>query len=86
MLENGDTGMAENILLQETIQNMKDAGCVKATVEHFMKLGETGDTQEQLKLLSIHRKQLLDRVHREEKRIDCLDYLVYQIRKSLAAE
>ena len=86
MLENGDTGMAENILLQETIQNLKDAGCDKATVEHFMKLGETGDTQEQLKLLSIHRKQLLHRVHREEKRIDCLDYLVYQIRKSLAAE
>ena len=86
MLENGDTGMAENILLQETIQTLKDAGRDRATVEHFMKLGETGDTQEQLKLLSIHRKQLLDRVHREEKRIDCLDYLVYQIRKSLAAE
>ena len=47
---------------------------------------QNGDTLEQLKLLSIHRERLLDRVHREEKRIDCLDYLVYQIRKSLAAE
>ena len=30
-------------------------------------------------MLSEYRKQLLDNVHREEKRIDCLDYLVYQI-------
>ena len=78
--------MLNNTSVPEIIQNLKDAGCDKATVEHFMKLGETGDTQEQLKLLSIHRKQLLDRVHREEKRIDCLDYLVYQIQKSMAVK
>ena len=75
-----------NTTLQEIIQNLKDAGCDKATVEHFMKLGETGDTQEQLKLLSIHRKRLLDRIHSEEKKIDCLDYLVYQIQKNMAAK
>ena len=35
----------------------------------------------QLRLLSAHRQQLLKRLHREEKRIDCLDYLVHQLRK-----
>ena len=86
MLENGDTGMAENILLQGTIQNLKDAGCDRETAERFITLEGTGDTQEQLKLLSIHRKRLLDRIHSEEKRIDCLDYLVYQLQKNMAAK
>ena len=75
-----------NTTLQEIIQNLKDAGCDRETAERFITLEGTGDTQEQLKLLSIHRKQLLDRIHSEEKRIDCLDYLVYQIQKNMAAK
>lgn len=70
---------------QAVIQNLKDAGCDTKTVTQFLAFGEEGNTKEQLKLLSIHRQQLLDRVHREEKRIDCLDYLVYQIRKKNSA-
>ncbi|EEG30503.1 hypothetical protein CLOSTMETH_01844 [[Clostridium] methylpentosum DSM 5476] len=66
---------------QAILQNLKDAGCDPKTVEQFLLLRKAGDRKEQLKLLSIHRKQLLDKVHREEKRIDCLDYLVYQIKK-----
>ena len=66
---------------QTILQNLKDAGCDPKTVEQFLLLRKAGDRKEQLKLLSIHRKQLLDKVHREEKRIDCLDYLVYQIKK-----
>ena len=27
MFQNGDIGMEDNLLLQETIQNLKDAGC-----------------------------------------------------------
>ena len=38
-----------------------------------------GNQKDQLRLLEKHRKFLLERVHKEEKRIDCLDYLVYQI-------
>ncbi len=67
--------------LQAVIQNLKDAGCGDECVEQFLSLEEEGRTQEQLKLLCAHRRQLLDRVHEEEKRITCLDYLVYQIQK-----
>ena len=35
--------------------------------------------EKQLALLSEKREVLLKRVHEEEKRIFCLDYLVYQI-------
>ena len=40
---------------------------------------EQGKKNELLKRLEEHRKGLLHKVHEEEKHIDCLDYLVYQI-------
>lgn len=70
---------------QAVVQNLKDAGCDRETVERFMVLEETGQTREQIALLSKHREQLLDKVHQEEKRIDCLDYLIYQIQKTQTA-
>ena len=63
------------------IQNLEDAGCDKKTVEQFMEFGVTGEKQGQLKLLESHRKTLLEKVHEREKQIDCLDYLVYQMKK-----
>lgn len=63
------------------IQNLEDAGCDPETVAQFMELGMAGNRQNQLKLLEQHRKHLLEKVHKNEKRIDCLDYLVFQMSK-----
>lgn len=67
---------------QAIIQNLRDAGCDSRMVEEFMACTRQGDAPKQLRLLSRQRRRLLERVHREEKRIDCLDYLVYQIEKT----
>lgn len=40
------------------------------------------DMGELLKLLEHHRSCLLGMVHEREKQIDCLDYLVYQIKRN----
>lgn len=74
--------MPDSISLQVVIQNMKDAGCDSQTIQRFLELQAAGQTDQQLKLLSLHRKQLLDQVHQSEKCIDCLDYLVYLLEKS----
>ena len=63
------------------IQNLKDAGCTDEMVEKFMALQECGGREQQLRLLSGHRKHLLEKLHRDERRIDCLDYLIYQMEK-----
>ena len=70
---------------QALLDNLEDAGCGPEFTERFLALETAGQHQEQLKLLSGHRRQLLDCLHREERRIDCLDYLVYQIQKREAA-
>lgn len=63
--------------MQTITENLKDAGCDQEMITEFF--DKSGKKDEQLRILKRHRQQLLDRVHREEKRIDSLDYLVYQM-------
>lgn len=67
---------------ERTIQNMKDAGCSEDTISRFLLCYQAGDIKGELKVLSNHRQTLLDKIHKEQKEIDCLDYLVYQIENS----
>lgn len=62
-------------------QNLEDAGCDEEMVKRCLDCARQGRTQEQLRLLSAHRRLLLDAVHRCEKQITCLDYLVFQIER-----
>ena len=71
---------------QAVIQNLKDAGCCRETVKGFFAQGGGGDGQSQLQLLGQHRKCLLEKVHREERCIQCLEYLVYQMEKESPKE
>lgn len=70
---------AGNPYAYTVLQNLKDAGCTDEMVEKFMALQDSDDEEQQIQLLSGHRKHLLEKLHREEKRIDCLDYLLYQM-------
>jgi len=65
-------------ILRETLS---DAGCSPELIRQFMALTEQGQEEAGLALLARHRKHLLDCCHAEQKKIDCLDYLVYQIKK-----
>ena len=72
---------ASNPYAYSVLQNLKDAGCTDEMIEKFMALQDSDDEEQQIQLLSGHRKDLLEKLHREEKRIDCLDYLIYQMKK-----
>ena len=63
------------------IQNLIDAGGGCFT-EECAQLILDGKMQSALNILAKHRKQLLDEVHANQKRIDCLDHLIYKIEKS----
>mgnify|MGYP006957414416 FL=1 len=71
--------MSERLLSIE--QNLIDAGCSKEFIERFMLLTESQRTADILKMLDEHRKNLLDGIHADERKIYCLDYLVNKIKK-----
>ena len=70
------------ITVQDLILNLKAAGFEPDTIENYVSCWKAGRIGEQMKLLSAQRINLLDQVHQQEKQIDCLDYLVYQIKKN----
>lgn len=57
-------------------QNLQDAGCTEEMVEEFI---QAGKKEQQIQLLAVQRRRLLEELHRAEKRIDCLDYLIYRM-------
>lgn len=68
------TGSRESV-----IQNLEDAGCETEMIQDFMGWFDKGQQAKQLELLEHQRECLLGRVHKDERRISCLDYLIYQI-------
>lgn len=68
---------------QEVIKNLEDAGCKDCEIECLIECLIKGNKDKGLALLTKHRKKLLDSIHAEQKRLDCLDYLIYQIEHKL---
>ena len=63
-------------------QNLIDVGCDESITEKCMFLVKEGRIFDMLPILTKHRKYLLDSVHKGQKQIDCLDYLIYKIKKN----
>lgn len=68
----------------DMIQNLKDAGCNQQLIECFMNQLNEGRLSESICLLNKHRCCLLHSLHQEQKRIDCLDYLIYMLQRQLS--
>lgn len=62
-------------------RNLTDAGCDENTIQKYFQLKNDGKRQELFRLLSLHRASLLDQMHVSQRMIDCLDYLVYEMKK-----
>ena len=43
-----------------------------------------GLTSEQLRFLSAYRRKLLEQIHINQERLDCLDYLLYTMKRQKA--
>ena len=63
------------------LQNLQDADCPQEVILQFMQSAEEDREGQALQVLEKHRRTLLDRVHREEKYIDRLDYLLYSLKR-----
>ena len=72
-------GLTEEQIL---LRNLKDAGCSERDMEYYFKLRAEGKEQELFCFLSAHRLKLLDQVHESQEKLDCLDYLIYSMKKN----
>ena len=71
----------KNMDIEKLIQNLKDSNCSKDLIEEIVTLDNKGEISKELKLLERHRKNLLEKLHQNQKYIDNLDYLIFNFRK-----
>ena len=62
-------------------RNLSDAGCNESQIVQFLELDEKRKRQEQYQLLSRQRALLLEELHQDQYKIDCLDYMVFAMQK-----
>ena len=73
--------MASNQATEQIEENLRDAGCTDDFIQVFMVDLEQQNNVDSMRMLQKHRCFLLDHCHEWQKKIDCLDYLIYQMRK-----
>lgn len=59
---------------------LQDAGCHNKTIQDIMLCMQNNEHKKILLLLKKHRCHLLEKIHLDQKQIDCLDYLLYQLK------
>ena len=62
---------------------LTDAGCGPDAVEKAERLLAAGRTQELIRYLRLCRCDLMEDLHKSQKRVDCMDYLLRQTEKQL---
>lgn len=79
--------MANSGLIHEDVsQLLQEAGCTDEFTHQFLVMMRTENVKTLLRLLRGQRSYQLDRLHEEEKKLDRLDYLRYQLEKELPAD
>lgn len=61
---------------EKTLQNLRDAGCSKQFIRQF---DDLPSTCARICCLRRYRRELLSRVHAEQRRLDTLDYLIHSM-------
>ena len=73
----------KNMDNEKLIQNLKDSNCSEDLIEEIVTLDNKGEISNELKLLERHRKNLLEKLHQNQKYIDNLDYLIFNFREKI---
>ena len=66
------------------LENLMDAGCDEGMIERYREIaadnGPCGPAL--IRLLTPYRKALLDALHADQAKLDCLDYLLFKLRNA----
>ena len=61
--------------------SLRDAGCDESLAKQMCELNRDGRSRDMERLLQRHRQSLLDNIHAEQRKLDCLDSLMYHVTK-----
>ncbi len=76
----------EQDLKEALEQNLRDSGCNENQIKEFFELYNSNELDKMLILLSNHKKFLLKELHKNQKEIDDLDYLILDLKNNYRRE
>ncbi len=67
--------------MEDITQNLRDAGCAEDFIKRFLACLTHGTPVEQERMLERERHCILEKIHDEQKKLDCFDYLRYALKR-----
>ena len=68
---------------QAVKENLVNAGCPEESAQTVARLIKAGQVRDALHEMRIIRCDLMEELHQNQRRVDCLDYLIRQTEKSI---
>ncbi len=65
--------------MDELALNLKDAGCDSERISEICRLYENGEIRMVVRKLHRHRCDLMEKLHKSQGEVDCLDFLLRKI-------
>ena len=72
----------KNMNNDDILQNLKDAGCDSKIADNIISLIKADEKAPALNMLAKHRRQLITSLKEYQKKIDCLDFLVFNLKQN----
>lgn len=70
----GDRMDKKNPFISSDISNLVDAGCSNQFIKKYNEV--KGNQELRIKMLYEHRGILLKEIHKDQRKLDCLDFLI----------
>lgn len=67
--------------LEKILTNLSDAGCGSDELQKAKQLYKAGDTEALIRFFRKCRCSRMDELHESQRKVDCLDYLIWQTAK-----
>ena len=69
--------------LKRLKQNLSDAGCCNEASEDIIRMCEAGNMEGALRIMRKDRCRLMDELHENGRKVDCLDFLIRATEKEM---
>ena len=69
--------------LEKILTNLSDAGCGREELQNARQLYEAGDTEALIRYFRKCRYGRMEELHESQRKVDCLDYLIRQMTKTI---
>lgn len=69
------------ISVAQMAENLRAAGCGEEFIGEFQRVMAQGTARERERMLETQRRCILGKLHEDQKKLECFDYLCHRLRQ-----